>query len=452
MEHDIIFYHTELQKSIHLVEQDETNQVALNQVRESFLSVFEMIKMIMISKQERYYGSFLMNFELCIDFTSYYEAGVSIDSYPFKMTVNPLLIGILSLPEMIYIFCHEIEHIVLNHPVDGIKYNPRKDPETGFKLNIAMDTSINDRLSMDIDKNSCNVLAEPADAITSSYLREYFKIHIKGLQAFDYYFERIPDRSSGANGPSKIIIIDKCNNKEIITDPKRKDMICLPCWTISDDPDAVASIIRRFVEDICEGMPDSMRGNLPAHQKEALEKLLSPPSVSWKQLLKRYIGTIPHGHRKTRTRLSRRQPLRYDISGSINDRLIKIVIAIDTSGSMTVEMLERIMVEVFDIIGSRMCKITIIECDSQIQRMYTVHSPKDISYEIHGRGGTSYIPVIEHINSNRQFRDAILIYFTDGMGDHSIPRPRTLKTMWVLLNEQCRLSVSNPYGEILIMD
>jgi len=195
-----------------------------------------------------------------------------------------------------------------------------------------------------------------------------------------------------------------------------------------------------------------MRGNLPAHQKEALEKLLSPPSVSWKQLLKRYIGTIPHGHRKTRTRLSRRQPLRYDISGSINDRLIKIVIAIDTSGSMTVEMLERIMVEVFDIIGSRMCKITIIECDSQIQRMYTVHSPKDISYEIHGRGGTSYIPVIEHINSNRQFRDAILIYFTDGMGDHSIPRPRTLKTMWVLLNEQCRLSVSNPYGEILIMD
>ena len=38
------------------------------------------------------------------------------------------------------------------------------------------------------------------------------------------------------------------------------------------------------------------------------------------------------------------------------------------------------------------------------------------------------------------------------MGDRSIPRPLTLKNIWILHNETCRLSLSNPYGEILVMD
>lgn len=452
MEHDIVYCHRQLQKYIHAVERDETDREALNHVKEMFLTLFDMIKMIMISKQDRYYGLFLMNFDLQIDFSAYHDAGVSIDSFPFRMTVNPLLVGLNTLPEMIYILCHEIEHIVLNHPVDGIRYNPKKDPNIGIRLNIAMDASINDRLSMDSKENHFSVISEPEDAITSSFLREYFKIHVKELQAFDYYFERIHEPGSGGNETPKIVFVDELSKNEIITEEKRKGMVCLPCWTTSDDPDEVESIIRKFLSDICEGMSETMRGSLPEHQKDALNKLLSPPTITWKQLLKCYIGTIPYGHRKTRMRLSRRQPERYDISGSINDRIIKLVIAIDTSGSMSNETLERIMVEMFDIIGTRMCEVTIIECDAEIQRVYKAHSAKDISYDIHGRGGTSFVPVIEYINCNRPFRDAILIYFTDGMGDHSIPRPLTRKIMWVLHDEQCELSVRNPYGEILVMN
>ena len=33
-----------------------------------------------------------------------------------------------------------------------------------------------------------------------------------------------------------------------------------------------------------------------------------------------------------------------------------------------------------------------------------------------------------------------------------IPRPLTLRTMWVLQDDQCELSVGTPYGEILVMD
>ena len=56
-----------------------------------------------------------------------------------------------------------------------------------------------------------------------------------------------------------------------------------------------------------------------------------------------------------------------------------------------------------------MCQATIIECDAEIQRVYTARSIKDISLEVQGRGGTSYIPVIEYINANRQLQDLLLI-------------------------------------------
>ena len=456
MEHDIVYYHNQLQTYIHKVEQNEADKAALEAVKDNFLIVFDMIKLIMISRQERYYGLFLMNFELRVDFSAYHDASVSIDSFPFRMTVNPLLLGLKALPEMIYIFCHEIEHIVLNHPADAIKYNPKKDPSTAYRLNVAMDVSINDRLTADSRLNNFDVIKEPKDVFTSAALRKNFNIHVKDLQAFDYYFNRIPEQNGLIPGneitPSKIIFKKENDQEEIITEPKRKGMVYVPFWTENTDSDEVADIVRKFVSDVCEGMSDYMRVTLPEHQKENLKKLLAPPTLSWEQLLKRFVGTIPSGHRKTRTRLSRRQPERYDISGSINDRIIKIVVAIDTSASMSNEDLERVMVEIFDIIGSRKSAITIIECDAEIQRVYKVSSVKDVSFDVQGRGGTSFTPVIEYVNSNRYFRDAILIYFTDGMGERSIPRPLTQRIMWVLQDKNCKLSVTIPYGEVLVMD
>ena len=454
MEHDIVYYHKQLQTNIHKVEQNEKDTTALKAVKDNFLIVFDMIKLIMISRQERYYGLFLMNFEIRVDYSAYHDAGVSIDSFPFRMTVNPLLLGLRTLPEMIYIFCHEIEHIVLNHPADAIKLNPQKDPRIAHRLNVAMDVSINDRLTADSKLNNFDVIKEPEDVFTSAALRKNFNIHVKDLQAFDYYFNRISEHNNGIipNNAMKIIIHNENDKDEIITEPKRKGMVCVPCWTENTDSDEVADVVRKFVSDVCKGMSDYMRGTLPEHQKDSLKKLLAPPTVSWEQLLKRFVGTIPSGRRKTRTRLSRRQPERYDISGSVNDRIIKIVVAIDTSASMSNEDLERVMVEIFDIIGSRKSAITIIECDAEIQRVYKVSSAKDVSFDVQGRGGTSFTPVIEYVNSNRYFRDAILIYFTDGMGERSIPRPLTQRIMWVLQNKNCKLSVTIPYGEVLVMD
>lgn len=456
MEENIIFYHESLQKHIHEVEADESNTEVLNLVREDFLKVFEMIKMIMISKKDRYYGCFLMCFELKIDFSMYNDASVNIDVYPFRMSINPLLLGLCTIPEMIYSICHEIEHIVLNHPAEGLKINPGKDPVIHRKLNIAMDASINDRLTMESETKGINVISEPEGVLTSDLLAKHYGVRMKKLQAFNYYYEHLPEEKSNEKKSRIIVMLSGGNNNEIVTDEKRRKkangVVILHQWTESDNAEDIENLIRRFIQEAFDGMPESIRGNLPDYQKDALNRLLAPAKISWKRILKRYIGTVPSGYRNTRTRLSRRQPERFDVSGRINDRLIKLVVAIDTSGSMSKEMLENVFVEIFGIVGTKMCEITVIECDAEVQRIYKAKSINDVSFDVFGRGGTSFIPVIDYINNHRYYRDSVLVYFTDGMGDWSIPKPLVYKMLWVLYNDECKLSVQKPYGEVWVMD
>ena len=47
-----------------------------------------------------------------------------------------------------------------------------------------------------------------------------------------------------------------------------------------------------------------------------------------------------------------------------------------------------------------------------------------------------------------KFKDALLVYFTDGYGDREIPKPKTFKNLWVVLNDTKNLSLAEPYGEV----
>lgn len=125
----------------------------------------------------------------------------------------------------------------------------------------------------------------------------------------------------------------------------------------------------------------------------------------------------------------------------MNDKMLKIVVAIDTSGSVSNREIAQIFNEIFAILAKRKYCITVIECDSEVQRIYLVHSPSDVKPDAAGRGGTAFTPVIEHINSDRYYRDALLIYFTDGYGEDRIPRPMTYRNLWVVTGRCEELSV-----------
>ena len=101
------------------------------------------------------------------------------------------------------------------------------------------------------------------------------------------------------------------------------------------------------------------------------------------------------------------------------------------------------------IIAGRKHALTVIECDSEVQRVYSVKTQADIKKNVVGRGGTAFAPVIEYVNNDRYFRDALLIYFTDGYGEYQIPKPKTYRNLWVILDRKENLSLKEPYGMVI---
>ena len=41
-----------------------------------------------------------------------------------------------------------------------------------------------------------------------------------------------------------------------------------------------------------------------------------------------------------------------------------------------------------------------------------------------------------------------MVYFTDGFGESEIPRPKTYRNLWVVIDDTKNLSVRNPYGDV----
>lgn len=189
------------------------------------------------------------------------------------------------------------------------------------------------------------------------------------------------------------------------------------------------------------------RGKTPACYQQQIEKINMPPEISWQQELRSMIGTVPVPYRATKTRLNRRLPFRTDLSGRVPKKLVRIVLAIDTSGSVSDMAISKFLNELENILRVYKTEITVIECDAAIQRVYEVRKPTDIKYDAQGRGGTCFTPAINFINDDPKFRSALMIYCTDGYGESEIPKPLTYKNMWLVIGSQY-LSVKKPYGKV----
>ena len=127
------------------------------------------------------------------------------------------------------------------------------------------------------------------------------------------------------------------------------------------------------------------------------------------------------------------EPLEYK---EVN-RLEELVIAIDTSGSCSREMVRRFLGETYQILSTRenffkKMKVYIVQCDCCIQWYQVIHSEEEWKeymqkITIQGRGGTDFRPVFELIRKEQEKRELqnlkALIYFTDGDGIYPRQKP-----------------------------
>lgn len=127
------------------------------------------------------------------------------------------------------------------------------------------------------------------------------------------------------------------------------------------------------------------------------------------------------------------EPLEYKEVKKIRD----FVIAIDTSGSVNLQMVQQFIQKTYDILQStesffQKINLYIIQCDAQIQHYVRITSKRELrtylkTLQIHGRGGTDFRPVftfVEELIQKKAFQDLRgLLYFTDGYGIFPVKKP-----------------------------
>ena len=155
------------------------------------------------------------------------------------------------------------------------------------------------------------------------------------------------------------------------------------------------------------------------------------------------------------------EPLEYK---EVN-RLEELVIAIDTSGSCSQEMVSQFLSETYSILSDqenffRQMKVYLIQCDQMIQSVRVIQSREDLlrcseNITIYGRGGTDFTPVFRYVEELREKKELknlkALLYFSDGDGAWPREKP-DYEVAFVFLKKSEKMNLAPPWAKQLVVD
>lgn len=173
---------------------------------------------------------------------------------------------------------------------------------------------------------------------------------------------------------------------------------------------------------------------------------ITDPKVDWKAVLARFLRSNNKSD-FTWVRPNRRFIARGMYLPSLhNPCLEEIVVAVDTSGSISDDELTQFTTETSYILHELAPeRVQFLQCDAEVQNAteYTRESlPLKVTYE--GRGGTRFRPVIDYVNENYP-NAAALVYLTDLESDDFGDKPH-YPVLWITTNQ-----TNAPFGEVIQM-
>ena len=390
-----------------------------NMYIKSFFELVEEVILDLLGSEDSFFGQFMLRVKRQIRI----ELKSPIATIPkrsgFNMYFNPILFLQCEKKEMSALFKHEIYHIMYSHFSREKKMKERLSKEA---INTALDISINQYI-----KN-----LPPWSKKINSINMEY-NLNLKEDRSAEEYAEEIYKSIKSRIKDPKI---DKEGSLDEINLENAHDI-----WEEIDvSQEDIESLTKKTAVSICDkNMPSDIEDIILAYSENA--------EISWQRILKNLLPSVKNGYEKTTTRRNRRQPNRLDLRGRLPKKNSKLIVAIDISASMSDDTLHKILVEILEISKTINNDIIIIECDDTIKRVYKLRSPKDIKKRSENNGSTAFTPVFRYILENN-LRNAVLIYFTDGVGEKELGiKPLNKRIIWVLIGSE-EFSLKNHYGTV----
>lgn len=437
-----------------------------------FFSLIDKVTLSLLEDENNFYGYFLfqMSREIRYDISS--PTAVNFKHASYIIYFNPLLFLTLTTDQRQSTIKHEILHILSLHL---IRAKGLKNSYSKAAINMAMDIVVNEYLEH-----------LPPYATTLEEVNKKYSLKLKPYKSFEYYAEELhavigwpkeeknaPEeehrkeetrtddsshmkeaaRTDGSSRTKEAVRTDDISHTDDSshreTEENRENRIIASeydvsrthdLWEESDEIDERTQ--REFTAKIIQL---SEKGEIPSHVKALIASLeAGEGELPWNLYLKRLMGTVESNRKKTITRRNRRQPDRPDLRGELRSHKANIAVAIDISGSISEEEFKQALKEVLNIVKNNNHQITVLECDDEIRRVYTVSSSKDIKDRIRRKGYTKFSPVFEYANQNKI---NLLVYFTDGKGEDRLSViPRGYQVLWVISGKGEALSLKKPYG------
>lgn len=198
------------------------------------------------------------------------------------------------------------------------------------------------------------------------------------------------------------------------------------------------------LEDFWQGVFESaMRGSDIGHMPGYLQRLWKElqPKKDWKKLLANYLSVSKDDFNFSAPdrRFLDEDFMLPDLYTEEN--LEDVVIAVDTSGSISTWQFNHFMSEVKEILKSfPQFRGWLLQCDWELQDVFEIRPDKEFTPKFRGGGGTNFEPVFNKIEKE-SWNPRVLIYLTDGYGYFPNEAPN-YPTIWLIDSD-----VEPPFGE-----
>ena len=352
--------------------------------------------------REPFYGLFLigLNKKIRKDVPT---AGVSKHGIGIQLSINADFFMGLPDEHQIGLLKHELLHVSFGHLMMRDSYPNKK------LFNIAADLEINQY----IDRSML-----PEGGLT---LDSFAELKLPRKAGTKKYYDLLEQECKD----------NPCQSLQSILDQMDGDsQYDHKTWEEFEElAEAEKKLVQRQIEHQLKETAEQTvkrRGTIPGELAELIKRLQTvlPPSFDWKGYLKRFVGNSVFTFTK---KLRRKFNKRYtDNPGLKIKHKNHILIGVDTSGSVNTKELEHFMSEMVHVQKTGH-QITVAQCDTDLSDVSPFNSKKD--WQIKGRGGTCFQPVIDHFNEMRG-RYTALIYLTDG--EAPAPENCPKNTLWVL--------------------
>lgn len=375
----------------------------------------------LLLEDDQFFGYFYLQMAHRIRFDMTSAFGINLKQGGYVLYVNPFILLRQPPDVMKDGIKREILHIISAHLM-RVKTLSQSFNKTA--VHMAMDMVVNDYLEH-----------VGRDAVTVANVNERFGLMLKRFRTIEYYAKAI-DKAMKEK-PELFVPVDNSDTAVAMEfDPQTSHDI----WDESDsiDTDTMDQITERYINEASKGdMEGYVKSLIDTFQK-------TRRALPWYFYLKKLMGKVASGYKKTTMRRNRRQPERLELSGTLRQHKANVWVALDMSGSITDAEFTNALEQVLQIVHAYNHRITVVECDNEVRRTYTMESVKDVKPRLDVRGATAFSPVFSLANQNRV---DLLVYFTDGKGEERLREaPKGYKVLWVLTGEKPQLSLHNPYG------